>query len=245
MEKYGVPRALYTDWKNVYKRAATSAEQWGGEVPITQFGRMCQKLGIGIIAASSPQAKGRVERNHGTHQDRLIKKLRRKEIDSHEAANQYLEQEYLPQHNRRFVRLAGKPEDYHGRKRTAHELHQIFRLETERTISNDWVIRHEGRCWPLQPGPQRYGPTRSKALVCEWEDGTMQVYYRGKRMAFTELPPAMPKASPPPPPAARTIVVRKAKKDHPWRQPYQNMRPRFPTRVIAAPLVGIRTSATP
>ena len=58
IEKYGVPRALYTDWKNVYKRKATPAEQLRGEVPVTQFGRMCQKLGIRIIAASSPQAKG-------------------------------------------------------------------------------------------------------------------------------------------------------------------------------------------
>src|SRR6202045_3141004 len=84
IEKYGVPRALYTDWKNVYKRKATPGEQLRGEVPVTQFGRMCQKLGIRIIAASSPQAKGRVERNHGTHQDRLIKKLRRKKICKHD-----------------------------------------------------------------------------------------------------------------------------------------------------------------
>ncbi len=56
--KYGVPRALYTDWKNVYKRKATPAEQLRGKVPVTQFGRMCRKLGIRIIAASSPQAKG-------------------------------------------------------------------------------------------------------------------------------------------------------------------------------------------
>jgi len=64
--KHGVPRVLYTDWKNVYKRKATPAEQLRGEAPVTQFGRMCQKLGIRILAASSPQAKGRVERNHGT-----------------------------------------------------------------------------------------------------------------------------------------------------------------------------------
>jgi transposase-like protein len=69
--KYGVPRALYTDWKNVYKRKATPAEQLRGEVPVTQFGRMCQKLGIRIIAASSPQAKGRVERIHGQRRDDL------------------------------------------------------------------------------------------------------------------------------------------------------------------------------
>src|SRR3990170_3282010 len=77
IEAYGVPLALYTDWKNVYVREPTAEEQVTGAVPLTQFGRMCASLGIQIIAASSPQAKGRVERNHGTHQDRLVKKLRR------------------------------------------------------------------------------------------------------------------------------------------------------------------------
>jgi len=93
IQKYGVPRALYTDWKNLYKRKATPGEQLRGELAVTQFGRMCQKLGIRIIAASSPQAKGRVERNHGVNQDRLIKKLRRKKIVSHAAANHYLEKD--------------------------------------------------------------------------------------------------------------------------------------------------------
>jgi len=235
IEKYGVPRALYTDWKNVYLRQATPAEQLRGEVPVTQFGRMCQKLTIRIIAASSPQAKGRVERNHGTHQDRLIKKMRRKGIDSYAAANEYLEKEYLPGHNRRFARLAAKPEDYHGRKLTAQELRQIFRLETERTISNDWVIRHEGRYLQLQPGNRRYGPTKSKAMVCEWEDGTMEVYYRGERMAFTELSGPKPKATQVLSPPARVQVARKAKKDHPWRRGYQNMKPWIPSRVPTGP----------
>ncbi|HWO30717.1 MAG TPA: hypothetical protein VNO32_18135, partial [Candidatus Acidoferrum sp.] len=121
------------------------------------------------------------------HQDRLIKKLRRKGIDSYEAANEYLEKEYLPAHNRRFAIPAAQPEDYHGRKPTARELREIFRLETERGISNDWVIRHEGANLQLKPGSRRYGPTQSKALVCEWEDGTMKVYYRGEAIAFTEL----------------------------------------------------------
>ena len=77
IEQHGVPLALYTDWKNVYVRAATEAEQAAGTVPRTQFGRMCAALAIQIIPASSPQAKGRVERNHGTHQDRLVKKAAR------------------------------------------------------------------------------------------------------------------------------------------------------------------------
>jgi transposase len=245
IRKCGVPRALYTDWKNVYQRKATPAEQLQGKVPVTQFGRMCQKLGIRILAASSPQAKGRVERTHGVHQDRLIKKLRRKKIASYEAANEYLKKQYLPEHNRRFARAAAKPEDYHGRKPTARELREIFRLETERRISNDWVIRHEGHYLQLKPGPRRYGPTQSKALVCEWEDGGMEVYYRGERIAFSEFKEPIRTSAQPLPPNPRAMVVRKAKKDHPWRQSYQNMRPRLPNKVIAAPLVGIRTYASP
>jgi hypothetical protein len=93
--KYGVPLALYTDWKNVYVSEPTEKEQLHGKVPVTQFGRMCQKLDIRILAANSPQAKGRVERGNGTHQDRLIKKMGRKKIRTHEAANLFLQTEYL------------------------------------------------------------------------------------------------------------------------------------------------------
>ena len=247
IEKYGVPRALYTDWKNVYIRQATTAEQLRGEVPVTvtQFGRMCQKLNICIIAASSPQANGGVERNHGTHQDRLIKKMRRKAIDSYERANEYLEYEYLLAHNRRFARPPAKPENYHGRKPSAQELREIFRLETERTISNDWVIRHNGLHLQLQPGNRRYGPTKSKTLVCEWEDGTIQVCYRGERIAFTELLEPKPQPTQTVPVTARVQLVRKAKKDHPWRRGYQNMKPWVSKRGIAGTLVEIRTSASP
>lgn len=244
IRKYGVPRVLYTDWKNVYKRKATPAEQLRGEVPVTQFGRMCQKLGIRIVAASSPQAKGRVERNHGMHQDRLVKKMRLKGIASYEEANRYLEQEYLHQHNRRFAQAAAKPEDYHGRKPTARELRQVFRLETERSISNDWVIRHENRFLQLRPR-QRRGPTPSKAMVCEWEDGTTEVYYRGERIEFIELQEPIRKPVFPVPPSVRTVVVRKAKADHPWRQSYKSMGSATVPQVSAATLVGMRTSATP
>jgi hypothetical protein len=245
MEKQGVPRALYTDWKNVYKGKPTPAEQLRGHVPVTQFGRMCEKLGIRIIAASSPEAKGRVERIHGVHQDRLIKKMRRKKIATYEAANQYLEKQYLPEHNRRFARAATKPEDYHGRKPAARELHEVFRLEVERTISKDWVLRHEGRYLQLKPACRSYAPTRSKALICEWEDGTIQVYYRGEPIAFTQLKQPQPKLLELRPAGPRVMVTRKAKKDHPWRQGYQNMKPRIPNPVIATPLVGVRTYASP
>jgi hypothetical protein len=77
---------------------------------------MCGKLGIRIIAASSPQAKGRVERVHGTHQDRLVKKLRLVEIDNYGAANRYLEEHYIAEHNRRYARAAAAEADYHRRR---------------------------------------------------------------------------------------------------------------------------------
>ena len=211
INKYGVPRALYTDWKNVYRRKATPREQLRGEVPVTQFGRMCEKLGIGIIAASSPQAKGRVERNYGTHQDRLIKKMRRQGISSYEAANAYLEQEYLPQHNRRFARPPAQAEDYHGRKPSRHELREVFRLESLRSISNDWVVRYESRWLQLHPGSRCYGPPQSKALVCAYEDGSVEVYYRGERIRFHEIAEPIRAAAEPRRAAVRNRVPRPAK----------------------------------
>jgi len=150
IERYGIPRVLYTDWKNVYVRVATTREQRAGTVPLTQFGRMCQKLGIQIIAASSPQAKGRVERMHGTHQDRLIKKLRLRGIASYEEANGFLEEHYLAEHNRRFRRAAAEAADYHRRRPTARQLDEVFWLAEERVVSEDWVVRYNNRWLQLR-----------------------------------------------------------------------------------------------
>jgi transposase len=108
IERYGIPQALYTDWKNVYVRVPNAAEQDTGAEPLTQFGRMCATLGIRIIPASSPQAKGRIERNHGTQQDRLVKKLRRKGIAAIEPANTFLDTEYWADHNARFAQAASR-----------------------------------------------------------------------------------------------------------------------------------------
>jgi transposase len=187
IEHYGVPQALYVDWKNVYKRAPTAREQLRGEEPVTQFGRMCEKLGIEIIAAGSPQAKGRVERNHGTHQDRLIKKMRRKKIRRHEEANQYLQREYLPEHNARYGRAAAEAEDYHRRTPSAEELREVFRLESERIIGNDWVVRYDNRLFQVQAQSRKYAPAQGKVVVCEWQDGTVEIEYRGQKLPWKEI----------------------------------------------------------
>jgi transposase len=226
VERYGVPLALYVDWKNLYQRCATPRERLRGEEPITQFGRMCAKLGIELIAASSPQAKGRVERVHGTHQDRLVKKLRRKQITTHAQVNGYLEGEYLEEHNRRFARAAARPENYHRRAPSETELNRIFRLESERTISEDWVVRYDNRFLQLEPQSRHYAPRKGHVVICEGREGRIAIEYRGQALRWQEIPPparpSVQEAAPgqggvtPSPRRMRQKWVPPA--DHPWRQ---------------------------
>jgi transposase len=221
IERYGVPMRLYVDWKNLYKRAANAQERLRGEEPITQFGGMCEKLGIELIAASSPQAKGRVERVHGTHQDRLVRKLRRKGITTHAEANAYLEAGYLPEHNRRFARVAARPEDYHRRAPCASKLERIFRLESQRAISDDWVVRYDNRFFQLEPRSRNYAPARGQVTVCEWPHGGVDIEYRGQAVRWQEIaapsrPQVAERTGVPTPPRAKRKWVPPA--DHPWRQ---------------------------
>lgn len=223
--RYGLPRALYTDWKNVYVRRPTPDEQATGAVPLTQFGRMCAVLGIQIIPASSAQAKGRIERNHGTQQDRLVKKLRRKGIADVAAANAFLEAEYWAEHNRRFAQAPASPEDYHVAVPRGVRLDQVFRLEETRSVSNDWVVRYDNRLLQLarQSG---HPPARSTVLVYEAPDGRLEIRYRDRIMRWTEVTGrptvvARPAPAPPPDPDPSRVIRLKPRRvcdDHPWRR---------------------------
>jgi transposase len=222
--RYGLPRALYTDWKNVYVRRPTEAEQATGAAPLTQFGRMCAVLGIRIIPASSPQAKGRIERNHGTQQDRLVKKLRRKGIADLIAANAFLEAEYWADHNHRFAQAPASPEDYHVAVPRGVRLDQVFRLATQRSVSNDWVVRYDNRLLQLARQSGR-PPARSTVLVDEAPEGTLEIRYRDRVMRWTEVTgplarPAPPSPVPPRPVPSQVIRLkpRRACDDHPWRR---------------------------
>jgi transposase len=222
--RYGLPRALYTDWKNVYVRRPTEAEQATGAAPLTQFGRMCAVLGIRIIPASSPQAKGRIERNHGTQQDRLVKKLRRKGIADLIAANAFLEAEYWADHNHRFAQAPASPEDYHVAVPRGVRLDQVFRLATQRSVSNDWVVRYDNRLLQLARQSGR-PPARSTVVVYEAPEGTLEIRYRDRVMRWTEVTgplarPAPPSPVPPRPVPSQVIRLkpRRACDDHPWRR---------------------------
>jgi hypothetical protein len=198
---------------------------------VTQFGRMCAKLGIRIIAASSPQAKGRVERAHGTHQDRLVKKLRLAGIRNYEQANAYLEKRYLAEHNRRYAHAAVAKADYHRRRPTARQLDEVFWLEEERVVSEDWVVRYNNRLLQLERQSQHWAPAKSRVLVRENEAGEVAIHYRGQRLGFREWKASMalserrgaaPSPAPPSPTPRRRLSPAA---NHPWRLGFEQRNP--------------------
>jgi len=239
VEKYGIPHCLYTDWKNVYLREPTAKERLRGEEPLTQFGRMCRKLGVKIIGASSPQAKGRVERSHGTQQDRLIKKLRLGRRGTLEEANRYLRQHYLPDHNRRFSREPVSAEEYHRKRPSQAELDVLFRREQERVISNDWVVQYQGRFLQIER-ESRYAPAGRKVIVSEGRDGGLQVRYRDRLVKWREIPRPAPRRKASPMAEGDAIEIRKTAPSpashHPWKKwrPGWLQRPAVRSEVRAA-----------
>src|SRR5687768_10624877 len=114
--RHGLPRSLYVDRDSIYvvnNRGPTGAEILAAREPVTQFGRAMAELGVAVITANSPQAKGRVERVHGTHQDRLVKLLRLEGVATMAAANEYLERRYWRDYNAKFAKPAASPADLH------------------------------------------------------------------------------------------------------------------------------------
>ena len=225
IERYGIPRALYTDRKNVYVRRPNQEERETGAEPLTQFGRMCAALGIKIIPASSPQAKGRIERHHGTHQDRLVKKLRRKGIADVDGANAFLEREYWADHNQRFAQPPVSADDFHQLVPRGVRLDQVFRLAEQRTVSNDWVVRYDNRLLQLERQSGR-PPARSTVWVYEAIDGLIEIRYRDRVMRWIEVLPqahteaVVPQISRVTPGRRAAVQIRPRIPcaDHPWRR---------------------------
>lgn len=178
--KYGVPHALYVDAKSVFVRPATSHELAAGLAPVTQFGRMCAKLGIGLIIAKTPEAKGRVERVHGTNQDRLVKKLRRAGIATYAAANQYLDTTYWAAHNARFAVAPVAAADFHLPLNPRLQLAHVFCLEEPRVVGNDWVVCYANRALQIRPTARakRHTGPRGRILVRETRTGDLLLVAR-------------------------------------------------------------------
>lgn len=199
--KYGVPQALYVDAKSVFVRPATCNELAAGIAPVTQFGRMCAKLGIRLIVAKTPEAKGRVERVHGTNQDRLVKKLRRAGIGTYADANPYLAATYWRAHNTRFAVAPLEPADFHLPLDPRVNLAHVFCLEESRVVGNDWVVRYDNRALQILPTAhaKRHTHPRARIVVRETPTGELFVVARtpeGKDQIL-EWQPVTPTTHPP------------------------------------------------
>lgn len=148
VKKYGVPKAVYVDLKNVYVSPRREVDD-DIETTMNVFERVCNILNVTIIKAYSPQAKGRVERNHGIYQDRFVKELKLKNIKSIEGANSYLKKIYLPKINKKFAKKPFSTEDAHCRHKAYGDLNQIFCWEYHRQIRNDFTIRFNNEFYQL------------------------------------------------------------------------------------------------
>ena len=224
VSKYGVPRALYVDWKTVYHHVPTERQKQEGIVPVSQFGGMCNKLGIELIGANSPQAKGRVERGHGTHQDRLIKKMRLKKIDTYEQANRFLSDGYLAQHNEKYAVPAREPADYHLRWPPRLDAEQVFCLEEERKVSPDWVVQYGSRWLQIERTGQRARVLPGNTVtVRQHRDGSLTLL-AGRVKLLWHLLPDRPR-KPTPLPKRRVATSQPPAADHPWRQRFLAAQP--------------------
>ena len=214
IEAHGVPMALYTDRKNVFitEREPTFEEELSGQEPLSVFGKACKKLGIRIIPAYSPQAKGRVERKNGVFQDRWVKELALKGITDIDAANEELPS-FAEALNGKFSVSPASPEDYHSALAEGILLDDVLCWEDTRTLTNDWTVRYENR-WFQISAQSPLPPARSKVTIRKRLDGSLRIHYRGRSVAFEEL------AARPVRETREIIKPRKQWKpapDHPWR----------------------------
>jgi len=204
IRRYGLPQSLYVDKHSTYKtvRHPSEDELLRGEEASTQFERATQELGIKIIHAHSPQAKGRIERVFATLQDRLVKELRLASIATLEEANRFLES-YLPRFNAQFEHDPREPEDLHRLLPRTLKLEEIFCLKTVRTILDGYIIRWKGKRFAIEE-PTRRMLSRPATVMLRF-DGRMIIRYEGNDLGYREITerpkriPAAPVFRPKPP----------------------------------------------
>lgn len=184
LRKHGRPHALYTDRHGIFE-VHEKGQGLADPDAKTQFGRALSQLDIALIRARSPQAKGRVERSFGTAQDRWVKELRLAKVKTCEQANAVLEK-LVPDHNRRFAVAARVTTDCHRALGPSHRLESILSIQTERVVSNDYVVRLAGRFYQLLK-PVYPGERGGRVVIEERLDGTMAIRFGKRYLAYREL----------------------------------------------------------
>lgn len=238
VQRHGIPHALYSDQHSIFvvgKGTLSVEEQLSGQRRPTQFGRLLEELGVRLILARSPQAKGRVERLWGTFQDRLTSELRLAGAASQADAEQVLAR-YLPRHNRRFTVPAADGDPAWMPWPATLRLDEVFCFKYRRVVANDNTVRFGEHLLDIPPNRARISYARARVEVHERFDGTLRVYYRGAclaRLSLAEPPSVYRTANPghapvasPPPRVAKEIHVASPgpqpppSSSHPWRRSF-------------------------
>jgi hypothetical protein len=214
--QYGLPQSLYVDRDSIYRcdGVGSVAEQLAGQEPQTQFGRAMKQLGVELILANSPQAKGRVERMNGVLQDRLVKALRLEGISDMKRANVFLRKKFLPAFDRKFEVKAASEAEVH--RKAPPDLNEVLSWEVERVVQRDWTVASEKRWYQLDQQHEALSLAGKKVIVRTLRDGTVQLERRGVKLKWKEL------ANPPPRAARQTVATKTAAEwkpaaNHPWR----------------------------
>ncbi len=230
----GIPQSIYADQHTIFQSPsqATVKQELYGELPRSQFGRLVDELGIQLIAARSPQAKGRIERLWGTLQDRLVKELRKAGANDLESANRVLAT-YLPKFNARFQIEATQSGSAYLPWPQERDPAGFFCFKYTRIVTNDNTIPFNNYRLQIPPGPQRKSYAKAKVDLHHSMDGSLAVFYQEQHLVtFQPVTPAPPRVglfqptiSTPPPPKPQAVKLPKQPRqpwkppaDHPWKQ---------------------------
>ena len=206
IEEYGLPMSIYSDRHTTYKSTDKNKEA------LSQFERALSELGIELIHANTPQAKGRIERLFGTLQDRLVKEMRLRNIKDIETANNFLK-EYLPVFNSKFNVIPFDNTDVNVKIDKTVNLDGYLCIKQERTVKNDNTISYNSKLYQLEPGIRA-----KKVIVEERIDGSMSIKYNGISLKYKEIIKRPIKIT------EKVIKIRKKyipPADHPWRQSFK------------------------
>lgn len=181
LRAHGRPKALYSDKHSVFRVNRQDALHGEG---ITQFGRAMQELDIKVIFANSPQAKGRIERSNRTLQDRLVKELRLNKISTIEEANAFLPT-FIEDYNRRFAVVPKDSNNAHRPLLLEQDPEIIFTVREFRYLSKNLTFQYKNTIYQIQTEREVYTLRQCKVAIREKKDGSIEVLYKGKSLAFT------------------------------------------------------------
>ena len=223
IEKYGMPVSIYLDKHPTYKstKKQTIEDELNNAEPLSQFSRAVNELGVDVIYADSPQAKGRIERLFNTFQNRLIKEMRLKGIKTIKQANTFLKY-YLPVYAKRFAVVPANDTDLHRPVLKRADLDAVFCVKTIRVLRNDFTVAYNGKLYQIEDNVNS-----EKVTVEERANGSIHITYRNTDLKFKEITTRPKKQEQEPqPPKERYIPPRTAA----WRRFRLPGSPRFEAR---------------